>query len=493
MRLKTSLLTLTLSGSVALMTPMASAQLSFVSAGNSATGQDPESSALADVDGDGDLDIIVANGDSNFLTLMLNNGGSFTASNIGISGQASGVVAADLDGDGDMDLATANGNTNSTSILLNNGAGGFAQTAVLPAGAKPRHLCAADFDGDLDVDLAVVNRDSNNVSLFSNSGAATFTASGTLAVGADPRFISAGDLDGDGDADLAVTNHDGNSVSLFTNVSGVFSASSSLLITRPNAVVMADVDGDGDRDLLVSVGHGGVNNVTVFTNSGGLFAQTGAFNTGLDPQEIAAFDADGDGDLDVATANAGSNNVSLLENTGVGTFLPAVTVAASTKASGCSAGDLDGDLSPDLVIANSDANNVTLLINQHQLSGFSTYGSGCAGSLGVPAFSGSGAVVGGGAVSLTLTNALQNSTALLFMGTQQVALALPGGCTLLAGGTLILPGLALPVDGTGSLTVGGNLPATLPSGALFFQMIVVDGGAANGQFAVSNGVKMTLP
>jgi len=475
----------------------AHAQLSFSSSQTLPTGASPDGVQLADFDGDGDADMVVANSDSNFLSMYSNAAGVLSAAtSVPMFGEASAVVARDFDGDMDIDLATANGNTDSMSVLLNDGFGGFFTSGNLTAGSNPRHLTAADLDGDGDADLAVVNRDSNDVSLFMNTGG-VFAVGGTFGVGSDPRWITAGDFDGDGDVDLAVVNHDSNSVSVHSDGgAATFSMTANLSLLRPNAVEAADLDGDGDLDLAVTQGEMTplMNDVVVYRNDGlGGFSGAGIFPTGLDPHGVAVFDADGDGDLDLATADADSNAASILENTGNLTFAPAVGVAVGLKPQQVAAADLDGDGAADLVVTNEDSNTVTVLDNQTVLD-FNTFGTGCGGTSGVaPSLSGAGSAVPGGAVALTVAGGLPNAAGVLFVGTQQTALSLAPGCTLyvdFAG--MIGSGVPMTLGANGSVQLAATLPAPSPLVDVYLQFMAADQGAPNGVFTASNGLKMSI-
>jgi hypothetical protein len=78
------------------------------------------------------------------------------------------ICAADLDGDGDLDIVTTNVTSDSVSVLLNNGSGSLTLSASCPVGERPQSLFAADLDGDGDLDLATANEDSDNVSVLLN-------------------------------------------------------------------------------------------------------------------------------------------------------------------------------------------------------------------------------------------------------------------------------------------------------------------------------------
>ena len=182
------------------------------------------------------------------------------------------VAAADLDGDGDRDLAVANEHADNVTILRNNGAGNFGQPATSPeaVGNAPMSVAAADLDGDGDQDLAVANQLSNNVTILRNGGKGNFVEPGSSpeAAGDWPQSIAVADLDGDGDPDLAVANPVSNKVTILRNDGGgnVVEPGSSpeAAGSFPCSVAAADLDGDADPDLAVANLYSA--NVTILRN-----------------------------------------------------------------------------------------------------------------------------------------------------------------------------------------------------------------------------------
>jgi hypothetical protein len=115
------------------------------------------------------------------------------------------VFCADLDGDGYLDLAVANSGLrnpsqgNTISILKNNGDGTFQSKHDYPTGAYPHSVFAADVDADGYVDLVLPNLGSNTISVLKNNGDGSFSNKTDYNVGYQPSFVSCADLDGDGD------------------------------------------------------------------------------------------------------------------------------------------------------------------------------------------------------------------------------------------------------------------------------------------------------
>ena len=226
-----------------------------------------------------------------------------------------GITTADLDGDGDVDLAVANYNSNNVSILINNGDGTFSNAVNYGAGSGPRGITSTDLDGDGDMDLAVTNDNSDNVSILLNNGDGTFGNAVNYAAGDGPLGITASDLDGDGDMDLAVANFWNDSVSiLLNNGDGTFgSAVNYGAGDGPFCITASDFDGDGDVDLAVA--NVNSDNVSILLNNGdGTFGNAVNYVAGDGSRGITSTDLDGDGDMDLAVANYNSDNVSILFN-----------------------------------------------------------------------------------------------------------------------------------------------------------------------------------
>jgi hypothetical protein len=321
----------------------------------------------ADLDGDGDADLAIANAYSDNVSILLNHGdGTFADTvNYPAGDGPMSVFASDLDGDGDLDLAVANGYCDSLSVLMNNGDGTFADTVNYPAGDGPLSVFASDLDGDGDLDLAIANNNSDNVSVLLNHGDGTFAPQSLYAVADDPRSVFSADLDGDGDLDLAVANFGTNNVSVLLNQGdGSFVDPVNYAVADyPNSLFAADLEGDGDLDLAVANSFS--DNLSVLLNNGdGTFADTVNYPAGGGPSSVFASDLDGDGDLDLAVANGFSDNLSVLLNNGDGTFAPHSLYPVGNAPWSIFSADLDGDGDLDLATANNNSNNVSVLLNE---------------------------------------------------------------------------------------------------------------------------------
>ncbi|WP_161599571.1 malectin domain-containing carbohydrate-binding protein [Hymenobacter nivis] len=201
----------------------------FYNGSDPAVGTGPQIVAVGDVDGDGDLDLVATNQD-NTISVRLNGGnnkgggtGVFSGgSTLTISG-AGNLTLGDVDSDGDLDLVVANGSTNTVSVRLNGGDNKGSSTGVFSGGSdltvsSPGALMLGDVDGDDDLDLLVPSGNTNTVSVRLNGGdnkgggTGVFSGGSDPAVGANPASVAVGDVDGDGDLDFVAANYNnGNS------------------------------------------------------------------------------------------------------------------------------------------------------------------------------------------------------------------------------------------------------------------------------------------
>jgi hypothetical protein len=334
-------------------------------------GDGPYSVFCADLDGDGDLDLAVANQWSDNVSILKNNGdGTFqSAVNYGAGYyRPECVFCADLDGDGDLDLAVANSGGpppyHYVSILKNNGDGTFQSAVKYGAGDSPHSIFCADLDGDIDLDLVVANAGIKNVSILKNNGDGTFQSAVNYGAGDSPWSVFCADLDGDNDLDLAVANASSDNVSILkNNGDGTFQSAINYGVgDGSQSVFCADLDGDGDLDLAVA--NGNSNNISILKNNGDGTFQS-AVNYGVEdyPTSIFCADLDGDTDLDLAVTNAFTANVSILKNNGHATFQSAVNYGTGGGPHSVFCADLDGDGDLDLAVANAYSDNLSILSN----------------------------------------------------------------------------------------------------------------------------------
>jgi len=330
-------------------------------------GSNPVSIATADLNGDGVLDLAVADSSSNQVSVLIGNGdGTFAPHQTFAAGTIPVQIAiGDLDGDGFLDFAVANA-TGSVSILRGDGAGSFSAPTTLTAGIFPDALAIGDVNADGKPDLAVANGGSGNVSLFLGTGGGGFAPAGDFNTGVDPSGVVIGDFNNDGKADLAVSNLGPDTVAiLLGNGAGSFGAATTFTTgaaTDPISVATADLNGDGNLDL-VTANHNTGNISVLLGNGAGAFAAPVTHATGAPgPENVAIADVDGDGKLDVAVAND-SGSASVLLGDGTGGFGTAANFATGAVTSSVALGDFNHDGGLDLAVTNSGLNNISVLLN----------------------------------------------------------------------------------------------------------------------------------
>jgi len=209
----------------------------------------PTQIVAGDFNGDGIMDLAVADAapTANDVSILLGNGdGMFTVQSTypAVGTHPNSLAVGDFNGDGNLDLAVANITSQNVTILLGNGNGTFINELASPAtGVTPFAIAAGDFNSDGKQDLVAANAGSNTVSYFAGNGDGTFHAGSSFSTGSDPTGLAAGDFNGDGKLDIVTANSFTNDASVLLNASTV-SATATL-----NNV---SVPGGGSHDVEAS-------------------------------------------------------------------------------------------------------------------------------------------------------------------------------------------------------------------------------------------------
>ncbi len=315
------------------------------------------STAMADVDGDGLLDVVVGNELDDSLALLLGRGdGTLEEPAFLPAGDApQGLVAADFDADGTLDLAVANHDSDDVVVLLGAGGGTFGAPIFAPAGDGPRPLAAADMNGDGALDLVVGLQTANSTSVLLGLGDGSFTVATTVVSGREPSDIAIADLDADALLDVVVANEGDDDVSVLRGLGGGALAAPVKYAAdnEPSAVALSDLDGDGSHDLAITCGMLAVQSLQVRYGVGdGNFGPADLF-PGAWNRDVVAADMDADGDPDLLLAEWGGF-VRVGRNDGGHEFSTAQVVPAGREPRNLSVGDLDGDDLLDVVAAHGD-------------------------------------------------------------------------------------------------------------------------------------------
>jgi len=304
------------------------------------------------------VSVLLGNGDGTFAARVEHATGS----------QPISVAIGDLNGDTHADLVTANLSASTVSMLLGNGDGTFDPHVDLTAGFLTVSLAIGDLDGDSDADLAVTNAsEPTKVAVFLGDGAGGFGPAVQHTTNDFPVSVAIGDLDSDTDADLVTANThmgSGGSVSvLLGNGDGTFDPRVDYSAGDfANSVAIGDLNGDTQLDVAVAYFGSGTGGVTVrLSNGDGTLAARTDYPglSGDDPTSVAIGDLNGDSHHDLALASPAGRVLVLLGN-GDGSFGPRTTHTATTPNS-VAVADLNGDGRADVATASGAV--VSVLLN----------------------------------------------------------------------------------------------------------------------------------
>lgn len=406
------------------------------------TGASPVFGAAGDLDGDGKPDMVVVNFGAATVSVYRNASAPGAISyapraDFAVRNGPRGVCMGDLDGDGKLDVVVANATTNVVSILRNistTGSISFATKIDITTGTTPRAVAIVDFDGDGKPDVAVANETSATLSIYRNTstpGSISFAAKIDFATGTKPYSIATADFDGNGIIDIAVSNNGSNSVSVFRNISSVgnimmaakadFATASS-----PREIKAGDLNGDDKPELVVVNSTSGSFSLLRNTGTSGNISFAGKidFLTLSGPRGIFIHDLNGDGMSDVSVITFSSAMLSVYKNNSA-VVGGVVTLAARTEYNtvlgdspeSLFISDMDGDGKPDIAALNYYYARLSLFrnkINEPVIKSFS------------PTSAATGAVI-----NITGTN-FNNITGVYFGGTSAASYIVLSDTTITA-------------------------------------------------------------
>ncbi len=352
-----------------------------------AVGTAPGSVEIADFNGDGKFDVVVANEQSNNVSILLGDGKGKFAPSKGSPFPAghlpNDIAIGDFNRDAKLDLALANHEEKHLTVLSGDGNGGFtpAPNSPVAVGVRPHThgVATGDLNGDGNLDLVTDSWGNDQVVVLFGDGKSNFRTPGAfLRVGKRPyQRHRVADVNGDGKADILTTNTEGNNVTvLLSDGRGRFKQAAGSPFAcgdSPFNFAVGDVNKDGKPDLAIvdspssmAEGHGKDGLTVLLGNGNGGFTMLAGspLATGKTPNRVAIGDVNGDGVNDIAVSSPDDNSVTLFLMSKGGTVASSSTIAISGKPKGLAIRDLNGDGKADIVTTNNNDNTVAVMLSK---------------------------------------------------------------------------------------------------------------------------------
>lgn len=313
----------------------------------------PYNLVSADLDGDGDKDIVATSTNGNNIVWFenLDGNGNFSEPRIIVSNMEYplDIAVADIDGDGDLDIVAVSTNDHKIVWFKNlDGQGNFGQQQLVAQLNEVQTVQAKDMDGDGDIDI-IAGGDYKVIWLENTDGQGTFGPERIIANDIQTtESIEVGDVDGDGDMDVVVADWLNQTISWYENLDGMGTFGPSRLITAEgdatSSVILKDFDNDGILDVAADYQIG---SIAWFKNEDGQgnFGDANVIGSGMGTiYKLYSEDINGNGNNDILASDWNQDKILLFENYGNGNFGNSQIIhSESQNPIGIIADDFNGD------------------------------------------------------------------------------------------------------------------------------------------------------
>jgi RHS repeat-associated protein len=317
----------------------------------------PDTLDLSDLNHDGSVDLLITSHDINRAAVYLNRGNGTFLTNSFLPEKSSIVRAGDVNGDGVTDLvgATIDGKA---YVLQRLSDGTYIPNQTIDLLSNPQDLQLHDMDGDGNLDIVSLYKNRNSVAIQYGGGDGTFGAQREWQVGTTPVGLTVGDINNDGLLDI-VTNGLGGSNILINSGNG-FVGKDPLASKGVLSFAATDLNKDGFNDLVTTNDQ---NQLSIYYGiKGGTFSTGSTYGVGEHPTSVTITDLNQDRILDFVTANSDDNTVSVLLGAVDGTFSPSQNWTVGRTPTALKIGDLNGDGYLDILTGNVANSSFTVLL-----------------------------------------------------------------------------------------------------------------------------------
>jgi len=337
----------------------------------------PFSLAVGDLNGDKQMDIIVANsGSANLGILFGYDNGSFRNElivSLYSSANPQNVIVDDFNRDHLLDVAVTDPRNDCIIVLLGNGNGTFSTTLIYPTGfgSSPKALASGNLDKDDYLDLIVADSGTDTIGIFFGFDYTSFSEQNSYETGngSNPRSLAIGDFNNDGQLDIVAALYGTNSVGIFLGYgNGTFTSMMKFAdVPASHPWWLAVGDFNNDNKLDITVVNWAINSISVILGYGnGSFTNPILYSTGSNthPETVAVADFNNDHCLDITATNYGGDSICVFLGYGNGTFQNCITLLTG-KSSGPNAivaADINNDSRLDILVANYGSNNVGVFL-----------------------------------------------------------------------------------------------------------------------------------